>query len=69
MNEGQHYFEDDSLMRVKFVGPELWDMEQYYSEMVPEMGLPVQVLVLARMNNEVLEIYSLEIAPEGCEEY
>jgi len=31
--------------------------------------LPVQSIITARMNGDTLEIYTLEIAPEGCEEY
>ena len=68
MNEGQHYFEDQSNISARFVGEDLWGMEEYYSELVPEMGLPVQVIISAKMNGEILEIYTLEIAPEGCED-
>jgi len=69
MSDGLHYFEDQKIMPAKFVGEDLWGMEDYYSELVPEMGLPVQSIITARMNGDVLEIYTLEIAPEGCEEY
>ena len=68
MSEGQHYFEDEENMAVRFVGEELWGMDEYYSELVPEMGLPVQVIISAKMNGEVLEIHTLEIAPEGCDD-
>mgnify|MGYP004146008861 CR=1 FL=1 len=68
MSEGQHYFEDEENMAVRFVGEELWGMDEYYSELVPEMGLPVQVIITAKMNGKVLEIYTLEIAPEGCDD-
>ena len=44
MSEGQHYFEDEENMAVRFVGEELWGMDEYYSELVPEMGLPIQVI-------------------------
>jgi hypothetical protein len=53
---------------VRFVGEDLWGMDEYYSELVPEMGLPVQVIITAKMNGEVLEIHTLEIAPEGCDD-
>ena len=68
MSEGQHYFEDEENMAVRFVGEDLWGMDEYYSELVPEMGLPVQVIITAKMNGEVLEIHTLEIAPEGCDD-
>ena len=68
MSEGQHYFEDEENMAVRFVGEELWGMDEYYSELVPEMGLPIQVIITAKMNGEVLEIHTLEIAPEGCDD-
>ena len=68
MSEDQHYFEDQENMIVRFVGEELWGMDEYYSELVPEMGLPVQVIITAKMNGEVLEIHTLEIAPEGCDD-
>ena len=68
MSEGQHYFEDEENVAVRFVGEDLWGMDEYYSELVPEMGLPVQVIITAKMNGEVLEIHTLEIAPEGCDD-
>ena len=67
MSEGQHYFEDEENVAVRFAGKDLWGMDEYYSELVPEMGLPVQVIITAKMNGEVLEIHTLEIAPEGCD--
>ena len=68
MSKGQHFFEDEENVAVRFVGKELWGMDEYYSELVPEMGLPVQVIITAKMNGEVLEIHTLEIAPEGCDD-
>ena len=68
MSEGQHFFEDQENVAVRFVGEDLWGMDEYYSELVPEIGLPVQVIITAKMNGDVLEIYTLEIAPEGCED-
>ena len=68
MSEGQHYFEDEENVAVRFVGKDLWGMDEYYSELVPEIGLPVQVIITAKMNGEVLEIHTLEIAPEGCDD-
>ena len=68
MSEGQHFFEDSVNVPVSFVGQDLWGMDDYYAELVPEMGLPVQVIITARMKGEILEIHTLEIAPEGCED-
>ena len=68
MSDGQHYFEDQDNVPAKFVGGDLWGMEEYYSELVPEMGLPVQSIITAKMNGDTLEIYTLEIAPEGCDD-
>lgn len=68
MSEGQHYFEDEENVAVRFVGEDLWGMDEYYSELVPEIGLPVQVIITAKKNGEVLEIHTLEIAPEGCDD-
>ena len=68
MSEGQHYFEDKENVAIRFVGQNLWGMDEYYSELVPEMGLPVQVLITAKINGDTLEIYTLEIAPEGCKD-
>ena len=47
MQDGQHYFEDNDLIKVKFVGDEVWGMEDYYAEMVPQLGLPLQVIIVA----------------------
>ena len=68
MSEGEHYFEDEENMAIRFVGEDLWGMDEYYSELVPEIGLPVQVIITAKMNGKVLEIHTLEIAPEGCDD-
>lgn len=68
MSEGEHYFEDEETVAVRFVGEELWGMDEYYSDLVPEMGLPVQVIITAKINGKVLEIHTLEIAPEGCDD-
>ena len=68
MSDGHHYFEDEENIAVRFVGEDLWGMDQYYSELVPEIGLPVQVIITTKMNGEVLEIHTLEIAPEGCDD-
>ena len=68
MSEGQHFFEDSINVPVTFVGEELWGMDDYYSELVPEMGLPVQVIITAQKKGKTLEIYTLEIAPEGCDD-
>ena len=68
MSEGQHFFEDSVNVPVTFVGEDLWGMDDYYSELVPEMGLPVQVIITAKKKGNTLEIYTLEIAPEGCDD-
>jgi len=68
MSEDRHYFEDQENMVVRFVGEDLWGMDEYYSELVPEMGLPIQVIITAKINGKVLEIYTLEITPEGCDD-
>jgi hypothetical protein len=68
MNEGQHYFEDQDNVPVIFVGEDLWGMDDYYSDLVPAMALPVQVIITAKMNGDTLEIHTLEIAPEGCDD-
>ena len=68
MSEGQHFFEDSLNLPVTFVGEELWGMDDYYSELVPEMGLPVQVIITAQKKGNTLEIFTWEIAPEGCDD-
>lgn len=68
MKDGQHYFEDEITIQVKFVGEEVWGMEDYYVAMVPEIGLPVQVIVTAIIKEEYLEIYTLIPSPEGCDD-
>ena len=68
MQEEQHYFEDEDNVPAKFVGHDLWGMDDYYSELVPELGLPVQVIITARMKGDTLEIHTLQISPEGCED-
>jgi hypothetical protein len=69
MENGLHYFEDKGKFTVQFDGEDLWGMEEYYSEMVPAMGLPIQVIVVGTMTKDSLFIISqLDIAPEGCED-
>lgn len=68
MENNVHYFEDSDKWVAQFEGEELWGMEEYYSEMVPEMGLPIQVIVVGTMKDDIFTITQLEIAPEGCED-
>lgn len=67
MQDGQHYFEDNDLIKVKFVGDEVWGMEDYYAEMVPQLGLPLQVIIVAAKKEDFLEVYTLSPSPEGCD--
>ena len=68
MQEGQHYFEDQTSIKIKFVGNEVWGMEDYYSEMVPQLGFPLQVIITAKKNEEFLEVYTLTPSPAGCDD-
>jgi hypothetical protein len=68
MENGQHYFEDQKRYPVLFVGEELWGMDDYYAEMVPEMGFPVQAIITAVIREDTLMMYSLMPSPEGCED-
>ena len=67
MQDGQHYFEDNDLIKVKFVGEEVWGMEDYYAAMVPQLGLPLQVIIIAAKKEDYLEVYTLNPSPEGCD--
>ena len=67
MQDGQHYFEDNDLIKVKFVGDEVWGMEDYYAEMVPQLGLPLQVIIVAAKKEDFLEVYTLSPSPVGCD--
>ena len=68
MQDGQHYFEDQTTIKVKFVGEELWGMEDYYTAMVPQIGLPLQVIITATKKEDYLEVYTLTPSPEGCDD-
>ena len=68
MQDGQHYFEDNDLIKVKFVGDEVWGMEDYYAEMVPQLGLTLQVIIVAAKKEDFLEVYTLSPSPEGCDD-
>tara|TARA_B100000609_G_scaffold165121_1_gene137746 strand:- start:546 stop:842 length:297 start_codon:yes stop_codon:yes gene_type:complete len=68
MQDSQHYFEDDTLIKVKFVGEEVLGMEDFYAAMVPKLGLPLQVIITAKKNEEFLEVYTLIPSPEGCDD-
>ena len=68
MQNGQHYFEDQVTIKVNFVGEEVWGMEDYYAAMVPQIGLPVQVIITAAKKEDYLEVYTLIPSPEGCDD-
>lgn len=68
MQNGQHYFEDQTTITLKFVGEEVRAMQDYYTAMVPEMGLPLQVIITAMTKEDYLEVYTLEPSPEGCDD-
>ena len=68
MQDGQHYFEDNIIIKVKFVGEEVLGMEDYYAAMVPQLGLPLQVIIIAAKKEDFLEVYSLNPSPEGCDD-
>ena len=68
MENGQHYFNDHIKTKVKFVGEEVWGMEDYYAAMVPQIGLPLQVIITATKKEDFLEVYTLIPSPEGCDD-
>lgn len=68
MQNGQHYFEDHISIKIKFVGEEVLGMEEYYAAMVPQLGLPLQVIITAKKSEEILEVYTLTPSPEGCDD-
>ena len=68
MQDGQHYFEDQSMIKVKSIGEEVWGMEDYYVNMAPQMGFPVQVIITAIKKEDYLEVYTLMPSPEGCDD-
>ncbi len=68
MQNGQHYFEDKTTIKVKFIGEEVWGMEDYYVAMVPQIGLPLQVIITAVKKEDYLEVYTLTPSPEGCDD-
>ena len=53
---------------VNFVGKEVWDMEDYYAAMVPQIDLPLQVIITAAKKEDFLEVYTLTPSPEGCDD-
>ena len=68
MQDGQHYFEDQTSIKIKFIGDEVWGMEEYYVAMVSQVGLPLQVIITAKKNEGILEVYTLTPSPEGCDD-
>ena len=66
MQDGQHYFEDQTNNKIKFVGEEVLGMKDYYAAMVPKIGLPLQVIITAKTKEGFLEVYTLTPSPEGC---
>ena len=69
MEDQHHFFEDKENLPLIFDGPDLWDMDEFYQGMVPLIGLPVQVIITARIKNDTIIAQTLDVAPEGCEEY
>lgn len=67
MQDGQHYFEEQAKIKVKFVGKEVSGMEDYYAAMVPQIGLPLQVIITAAKIEDYLEVYTMMPSPEGCD--
>ena len=41
-------------------------MKDYYAAMVPKIGLPLQVIITAKIKEGFLEVYTLTPSPEGC---
>ena len=68
MQDGQHYFEGQTMTKVKFVGEEVWGMEDYYAALVPQIGLPLQVIITAAKKEDCVEVYTLILSPEGCDD-
>ena len=68
MHDGQHYFENHTTTKVKFIGEEVLGMEDYYLAMVPQTGLPLQVIITATKKEDYLEVYTLIHSPQGCED-
>ena len=65
MQDGQHYFEDNFLIKVKFIGEEVLGMEDYYAAMVPQIGLPLQVIITAAKKehlNIAINIRAVEVS-------
>ena len=62
--EGKHYFEDEITQPIEFVGEDLWGMDAYYEAMVPQLGLPVQVIITAIQKENYLEVYTLMPSPK-----
>ena len=68
IQDSTHYFEDNDTLPMQFVGEELVEMDFYYQALAPYKGFPLQVIISAIRKDSVLEIYSLELAPEGCDD-
>ena len=68
IQDGQHYFEDQTKTKIKFVGEEVWGMEDYYAALVPQIGLPLQVIITAAKKEDCFEVYTLIPSPEGCDD-
>ena len=64
--EGKHYFEDEITQPIEFVGEDLWGMDAYYEAMVPQLGLPVQVIITTIQKENYLEVYTL-MPSRSCE--
>ena len=67
MNQGEHYFENQSLVEMEFVSKDLYDMDIIYSELAPQQGIPVQVVIVAIFRNEKLLVSQVDVVPQGCD--
>ena len=67
MNQGVHYFENQSLIEMEFISKDLYDMDIIYSEFAPEQGIPVQVTIVAILRNEKLMVSQIDVVPQGCD--
>ena len=66
--DSTHYFQDRDTLTMQFVGDELYEMDAYYQALAPYAGFPLQVLITAIRFDSILEVYSLEPSPEGCDD-
>lgn len=67
MNLELHYFEDQEMLEMEFVSDDLYEMDIIYKELVPEQGIPVQVIIVAELRDEKLRVTQLDVLPQGCD--